>query len=108
MRRWRRALNNGEFRFLFPKQLHFFGQRMVFQVQRYCDAAIAFFAASTTVSGTKPNFFSTSFNGADAPNECMPTIWPFGPTYRSQPRVAAISTETRAVIAGGSTEFLYD
>ena len=37
-------------------------------------------AAATTVAGRNPNFFCTSFNGADAPNVCMPMVRPRGPT----------------------------
>ncbi len=37
-------------------------------------------AIATTASGSKPNFFCSSFNGADAPNVCMPTTRPRGPT----------------------------
>src|SRR5713226_1806146 len=61
------------------------------------------FAAATTFSGRKPNLLSKSFKGAEAPKVCMPIILPLGPTYRSQPIVAAISTDTRAVMAEGNT-----
>src|SRR5215472_17257643 len=64
-------------------------------------------AAATTVSVLNPNFFNSSFNGAEAPKVCIPIILPFGPTYRSQPTVAAITTETRALTLDGSTDSLY-
>ena len=34
----------------------------------------------------------------------MPMIAPVGPAYFSQPKAAPISTQTRAVTLGGSTE----
>jgi hypothetical protein len=37
------------------------------------------FAASTTRSGVKPNFVCSSFNGAEAPNVCMPITAPVAP-----------------------------
>ena len=38
------------------------------------------FAAITTRSGWKPNFFCSSFSGADAPKVFIPIICPFSPT----------------------------
>src|ERR1035438_10352610 len=70
-------------------------------------SAIALRASATTTSTVKPKNFNKSFNGAEAPNRCIPTFRPFSPTYRSQPKVAAISTETRAVTEAGSTLSLY-
>src|SRR5262249_40592793 len=35
-----------------------------------------FFAAATTASAVKPNFFSSSLSGADAPKPVMPTTAP--------------------------------
>src|SRR5262245_60709850 len=64
---------------------------------RVFAAAICSLAAATTLSGVKPNFFCSSFSGAEAPKVCMPIVVPVGPTYRLQPNVAACSTETRAV-----------
>src|SRR5262245_32871438 len=60
-------------------------------------------AAATTCSGVKPNFFCSSFSGAEAPNVFMPSARPPVPTYRSQPKVDATSTDTRAVTADGRT-----
>src|ERR1700676_4878324 len=37
-------------------------------------------AVAITRSAKKPNFFSTSFKGAEAPKLCMPIILPLGPT----------------------------
>src|SRR5258708_4243703 len=37
-------------------------------------------AVAITLSDRKPNFLSTSFSGAEAPNVCMPIILPLGPT----------------------------
>ncbi len=37
-------------------------------------------AIATTASGSNPNFFCSSLSGADAPNVCMPTTRPRGPT----------------------------
>ena len=39
-----------------------------------------FLAAATTCSGVKPNFFCSSFSGADAPNVFMPSVCPPVPT----------------------------
>src|SRR5262249_61647620 len=61
------------------------------------------FAACTTASTVKPNFFCSSFSGALAPNVFMPIRLPSGPTYSLQPNVLACSTETRALTADGST-----
>src|SRR5262249_6709780 len=58
---------------------------------------------SVTRSGSKPNFRCSSLSGAEAPKVFMPMMRPDGPTYRSQPRVDACSTATRAVTSGGST-----
>ena len=60
-------------------------------------------AASTTLSGVKPNFDIASSSGADVPKVCIPMVVPFPPTQRSQPMVDASSIETRAVTAGGRT-----
>ncbi len=38
------------------------------------------FACSTTCAVLKPNFFASSFNGADAPNVFMPMMIPSDPT----------------------------
>src|SRR5262249_243476 len=38
------------------------------------------FAAATTASAPKPNFFCSSLSGADAPNVAMPMILPPEPT----------------------------
>src|SRR5690242_11075234 len=73
----------------------------------YFVSAIAACAASTTLSGLKPNFFNTSFNGADDPNVCMPITLPWGPTYCDQPNVDACSTATRAFTSSGKTCCLY-
>src|SRR6185312_5029796 len=48
--------------------------------RRSRDRASCDFAASTTFSGVKPNFFRSSLNGADAPNVCMPILAPVRPT----------------------------
>src|SRR6478609_238621 len=64
-------------------------------------------AASTTWFTVNPNFFCSSLSGADAPNLIMPIRVPVGPTYRSQPKVLACSTETRAVTSGGRTASRY-
>ena len=61
-------------------------------------------AAATTSSTVKPNFFMSFCKGADSPKILMPTRAPSIPTYRSQPNLAASSTETRALICGGNTE----
>src|SRR5216684_5460648 len=37
-------------------------------------------AVAITLSARKPNFLSTSFSGAEAPNVCMPILLPLGPT----------------------------
>src|SRR5262249_51423035 len=60
-------------------------------------------AASQTRSRSNPNFFCSSFSGADAPNVFMPMTRPALPTYRSHPNVDACSTATRAVTDGGRT-----
>src|SRR5712691_9942297 len=65
-------------------------------------------AAWTTCSTVKPNFFCSSLSGADAPKVSIPILAPVGPTYRSQPKVPACSTETRAVTSGGRTLSRYD
>src|SRR5439155_27264873 len=69
--------------------------------------AIVARAASTTLSGLKPNFFNTSFNGAEDPNVCMPITLPCGPTYCDQPNIEACSTATRAFTSRGHTCCLY-
>src|SRR4030088_305689 len=69
-------------------------------------AEIAWRASVTTRSTVKPKNFNRSFSGAEAPKRVIPIFRPFSPTYRSQPKVAAISTETRAVTSGGNTLFL--
>jgi hypothetical protein len=38
------------------------------------------FAAATILSALKPNFFSSSLSGADAPNVFMPITRPDAPT----------------------------
>ena len=38
------------------------------------------FAAASTFSRVKPNFFIRSLIGADAPKVCMPILAPLGPT----------------------------
>src|SRR5260370_39153219 len=61
------------------------------------------FAATTTRSGSKPNFLCSSFSGAEAPNVFIPITWPDVPTYRSHPNVEACSIATPAFRPGGST-----
>src|SRR5437879_7464093 len=73
----------------------------------YFVSAIVARAASTTLSGLKPNFFNTSFNGAEDPNVCIPITLPCGPTYCDQPNVDACSTATRAFISCGNVCCLY-
>ena len=46
----------------------------------YFEFDMALRAAATTASVVKPKCFCRSFQGADAPNVCMPIICPFGPT----------------------------
>ncbi len=63
--------------------------------------AICCLAASTTVSGLKPNFLIRSLSGADAPKVCMPMT---GPGHADVARPAegrGLSTATRAVAGGG-------
>src|SRR6516162_7700856 len=60
-------------------------------------------AAATTCSGLNPNFLCSSLSGAEAPNVFMPIMRPSSPVYRSQPKVDACSTATRAFPPGGST-----
>jgi hypothetical protein len=38
------------------------------------------FATAATRCGSNPNFSSSAFSGADAPNVCMPMTRPFAPT----------------------------
>src|SRR5271166_3586809 len=64
-------------------------------------------AAATTASTVKPNFFTSFCRGADSPKVLMPTRPPSIPTYRSQPNLAACSTETRALMCDGSTDSRY-
>ncbi len=56
--------------------------------QRYERAAcrsaawrICSLAAATTFSTVNPNFWSSSFSGAEAPKLRIPTAWPVAPTY---------------------------
>src|ERR1700731_4288799 len=65
-----------------------------------CNCSLA---AATTPSGSKPNFLCSSLSGAEAPKVFIPITWPDVPTYRSQPKVEACSTATRAFTLGGST-----
>src|SRR5215471_5374631 len=60
-------------------------------------------AAPTTASGSNPNFLCSSLRGAEAPKVFMPMTRPELPTYRSQPRMDACSTATRAFTFGGRT-----
>jgi hypothetical protein len=64
-------------------------------------------AADTTASTVNPNFFCSSFRGADAPKVLMPMRSPSRPTYRSQPNRDAFSTETRALMSEGRTDSRY-
>src|SRR5260221_57657 len=64
-------------------------------------------AAATTASDVKPKCFSKSLRGADAPKDRMPMEWPAGPIYWDQPKVAPISTETRAFTDPGRTSSRY-
>src|SRR4051812_29718049 len=69
--------------------------------------AICSFAAVTTPSRVKPNFFDRSLRGAEAPKVFMPIVLPVLPTYLCQPKVPAASTLTRAVTCGGRTLLRY-
>src|SRR5258708_7782768 len=60
-------------------------------------------AAATRFSGVSPNFFNSSFNGAEAPNVFMPITRPACPTYWAHPSVEACSTAIRRVILLGRT-----
>src|SRR5258707_5956299 len=60
-------------------------------------------AATTTRSGSKPNFRWSSLSCAEAPNVFIPITWPDLPTYRSHPNVDACSIATRALTLGRST-----
>src|SRR5206468_12240373 len=68
------------------------------------DWLSCFLASSTMRSALKPNFFCSSFSGADAPKVLMPRTLPVRPTYWCQPNVEAISTATRAVTDDGMTD----
>ena len=60
-------------------------------------------AVATMFSTVNPNLACSTFSGADAPKVRIPMIAPVGPTQRSQPNVEPFSTDTLAVIDGGST-----
>src|SRR5580700_652449 len=71
--------------------------------RRYQFFLSIFFATATTWSGSKPKCFCNSLRGAEAPNVFMQTSCPPRPTYRSQPKLEACSSATRAVTCGGNT-----
>src|SRR5215468_9780363 len=60
-------------------------------------------ATLTIASGVNPNFFCSSFSGADAPNVFMPMRAPGLCTYCAQPYVDACSTEIRFSTDDGNT-----
>src|SRR5579864_9494703 len=60
-------------------------------------------AAMTIWFGSNPNFFCSSFSGAEAPKVFMPITRPELPTYRSHPKIEPCSTATRAFTLGGRT-----
>ena len=57
-----------------------------------------------TFSAVKPKCSSSAEAGPEAPKPVMPIISPSEPTTRSQPSVAAASTDTRARTEGGRIE----
>src|SRR5262245_21430177 len=65
------------------------------------------FAAAVTRSGSNPKCRCSSLSGAEEPNVFMPMTRPAAPTYRSQPKVEASSTATRAFTSGGNTVSRY-
>src|SRR5712692_4384537 len=61
-------------------------------------------ARSTTFSTVKPKWFSTSCDGAEAPNVFIPMISPSGPTHRYHDNDTPASIASRRFIARGNTE----